>query len=325
MELPFAAVQQLCAPLIEFSQHIPSPQRDALATALGLQVGTAPDRFLVGLAVLNLLSEAASERPLLRVIDDAHWLDGASAATLASSASLLAESVALALAAREPTPELGGLPALSLAGLEDADAHVLVLGALHGPIDERVRNRFVAESRGNPLALLELPREPGPTGLAGGFGLPGTAAVPGRIEESFRRRLRALPDDTQLLVLLASAEPVGDPALLWRAADQLGVAAEALDPAVGRDCSMSQVGCEFRFAGALALYHVASPDDRRLVHRALADAMDPRPIPTGARGIALRRPPAGRVGRRRARAVGASSPKRGGRRRRPRSSSAPAS
>jgi DNA-binding CsgD family transcriptional regulator len=277
MELAFAAVQQLCAPLIELSERLPSPQRDALATALGLQPGRAPNRFLVGLAVLNLLSEAATERPLLCVVDDGQWLDRASATTLAFVARRLsAESVVLALAAREPTEEFRGVPELVVAGLGDADARKLLLRVVHGPVDERVRNRFVAEARGNPLALLELPRELSPAELAGGFGPRAIMAVPGRIEESFRRRLRALPEDTRLLVLVASAEPVGDPALLWRAAEQLEIAAAALEPAI--TTGLLDVEGWVRFRHPLvrsAVYQLASPDDRRMVHRVLADVTDP--------------------------------------------------
>lgn len=277
MELPFAAVQQLCAPLMRFSERIPGPQRDALATALGLQAGTAPDPFLVGLAVLNLLAEAAMDRPLLCVIDDAQWLDGASVTTMAFVARRLsAESVALVLAAREVTQAFRGLPELALPGLDDADARGLLLRVVHGPIDERVRARFIAEAHGNPLALLELPHELSYADLAGGFGPPAANPVPGRIEESFRRRLQALPDDTQMLVLLAAAEPIGDPALLWRAAERLGIAADALDPALSS--GLLELDGRVRFRHPLvrsALYQAATTEDRRRVHRALAAITDP--------------------------------------------------
>jgi DNA-binding CsgD family transcriptional regulator len=281
MELAFAALQQLCAPLLDLLERIPNPQRDALNTAFGLQTGTAPDSFLVGLAVLNLLSEAATERPLLCVVDDAQWLDWVSGQTLAFVARrLLAESVALLSAAREPNQELRGLPQLVVHGLGDADARKLHASAVHGPMDEAVRARFIAEARGNPLALLELPRELSSAQLAGGYGSPGTFPLSGRIEDSFGRRFETLPKDTQLMVLAAAAEPVGDPALLWRAAEELGIAAKALEPAV--TSGLLDVDGRVRFRHPLvrsAVYRVAPADDRRKVHRVLADVTDPNTDP----------------------------------------------
>jgi hypothetical protein len=217
MELPFAGLQQLCGPMLDRLERLPDPQRDALGVALGLSAGDAPDRFLVGLAVLSLLSEVAEEQPLLCLVDDAQWLDRASAQALAFVARrLLAESVALVCAAREPSEDLRGLPELVVHGLRDADARTLLDSLLPGPVDDRVRERLVAEARGNPLALLELPRGSTPGELAGGFGLPAGPALPGRIEESYQRRLAALPAQTRRLLLVAAAEPAGDPALLWR-------------------------------------------------------------------------------------------------------------
>ena len=281
MELAFAALQQLCAPLLDLLERIPNPQRDALNTAFGLQTGAAPDSFLVGLAVLNLLSEAATERPLLCVVDDAQWLDWVSGQTLAFVARrLLAESVALLSAAREPNQELRGLPQLVVHGLGDADARKLHASAVHGPMDEAVRARFIAEARGNPLALLELPRELSSAQLAGGYGPPGTFPLSGRIEDSFGRRFETLPKDTQLMVLAAAAEPVGDPALLWRAAEELGIAAKALEPAV--TSGLLDVDGRVRFRHPLvrsAVYRVAPADDRRKVHRVLADVTDPTTDP----------------------------------------------
>ena len=281
MELAFAALQQLCAPLLDLLERIPNPQRDALNTAFGLQTGAAPDSFLVGLAVLNLLSEAATERPLLCVVDDAQWLDWVSGQTLAFVARrLLAESVALLSAAREPNQELRGLPQLVVHGLGDADARKLHASAVHGPMDEAVRARFIAEARGNPLALLELPRELSSAQLAGGYGPPGTFPLSGRIEDSFGRRFETLPKDTQLMVLAAAAEPVGDPALLWRAAEELGIAAKALEPAV--TSGLLDVDGRVRFRHPLvrsAVYRVAPADDRRKVHRVLADVTDPNTDP----------------------------------------------
>src|SRR3984885_10940483 len=216
MELAFAALQQLCGPMLDRLEGLPAPQQDALGVALGLRAGDAPDRFLVGLAALSLLSEVAQERPLVCVVDDAQWLDRASAQALVFVARrLLAESVALVLVTREPGDELEGLPTLVVEGLRDRDARALLASAVRVPLDERVRERIVAETRGNPLALLELPRGLTAAELAGGFGLPDALGLSGRIEDSFRRRLERLPTDTQRLLLVAAAEPVGDPVLVW--------------------------------------------------------------------------------------------------------------
>jgi DNA-binding CsgD family transcriptional regulator len=283
MELAFAGLHQLCAPMLDRLERLPGPQRDALGTAFGLSAGTAPDRFLVGLAVLSLLSEVAEERPLVCLVDDAQWLDRASAQALAFVARrLLAESVALVFAARESGEkhELTGLPELVVEGLRDADARALLSSVISGPLDERVRDRIVAETRGNPLALLELPRGLTPAELAGGFGLPDALALSGRIEESFRRRLAPLPPDTRRLLLVAAAEPVGEPALVWRAAERLGIRSEAAAPATA--AGLLEFGARVRFRHPLvrsAVYRAASPNERRGVHRALADATDPEVDP----------------------------------------------
>src|SRR3954469_24858519 len=225
MELPFAGLHQLCAPMLDRLGALPEPQRAALRVALGLSSGDAPDRFLVALAALTLLADVATEQPLLCIIDDAQWLDGASSQVLGFVARrLLAESVALVFAVRDPAEprELVGLPELPLEGLADEDARALLATVIPGRIDERVRDRIVAETRGNPLALLELPRGLSTAQLAGGFGLPAPLPLTGRIEESFQRRLEALPLESQLLLLVAAAEPLGDPALMWGAASRLG-------------------------------------------------------------------------------------------------------
>src|SRR6201993_612745 len=228
MELAFAGLHQLCAPLLDRLERLPAPQRDALGSAFGLRGGGAPDRFLVGLAVLTLLSEAAENRPLLCLVDDAQWLDRVSAQVLAFVARrLLADPVGVIFAARDPGRELGGLPDLEVRGLPDEEARTLLRSVVGVRLDERVRDRIVAETQGNPLALLELPRGLSPAQLAGEFGLMGVQAIPGRIEESFRNRLGALPADTRLLLLVAAAEPAGDPVLVWRAAPRLGGAAPA--------------------------------------------------------------------------------------------------
>ena len=275
MELAFAALQQLCAPMLDRLDRLPVPQQDALGVAFGLRGGDAPDRFLVGLAVLSLFAEVAEQQPLLCVVDDVQWLDRASLQALVFAARrLLAESVALVLVTRETGDELEGLPKLALAGLRDRDARALLGSALRVPLDEPVRERLVAETRGNPLALLELPRGLTPVQLAGGFGLPDTLPMPGRIEGSDRRRVESLPTETQQLLLVAAAEPVGDPVLVWRAAGQLGIGVRA---AANTD-ELLTIGTRVTFRHPLvrsAVYRAASPEKRQAVHGALADATDP--------------------------------------------------
>ncbi|MDA0160763.1 AAA family ATPase [Solirubrobacter ginsenosidimutans] len=279
MELAFAALQQLCAPLLDRLDRLPAPQRDALQVAFGSRAGDAPDRFLVGLAVLSLLAEVAEEQPFLCVIDDAQWLDRASAQALVFVARrLLAESVALVLVTREPGDELQGFQELAVKGLPDGDARALLSSAVRVPLDAGVRDRLVAETRGNPLALLELPRGLTPAELAGGFGLLDAPGLSGRIEDSFRRRLAGLPADTQRLLLVAAAEPVGDPVLVWRAADRLGIAVTAASETDG----LLAIDARVTFRHPLvrsAVYRAASPDQRRAAHRALADATDPEVDP----------------------------------------------
>jgi DNA-binding CsgD family transcriptional regulator len=279
MELAFAALQQLCAPMLDRLDRLPAPQQDALSVAFGLRAGNAADRFLVGLALLSLFSEVAQEQPLLCVVDDAQWLDRASAQALVFVARrLLAESVALVLVTRDPSEELTGLQALVIEGLPTGDARALLGSALRVPLDERVRERIVAETRGNPLALLELPRGMTPGELAGGFGLLDTPGLSGRIEDSFRRRLAGLPSDTQRLLLVAAAEPVGDPVLVWRAAGRLGIAVQAAADTDG----LLTIAARVTFRHPLvrsAVYRAASPEERQTVHRALADATDPEVDP----------------------------------------------
>jgi DNA-binding CsgD family transcriptional regulator len=279
MELAFAALQQVCAPMLDRLDRLPGPQQDALGVAFGVRVGDAPDRFLVGLAVLSLFSEAAEEQPLLCVVDDAQWLDLASAQALVFVARrLLAESVALVFATRDPGEELTGFPGLMIEGLRNGDARALLGSVLRVPLDERVRERLVAETRGNPLALLELPRGLTPAELAGGFGLPDAPGLAGRIEDSFQRRVARLPAETQRLLLVAAAEPVGDPVLLWRAADQLGIGVQAAADTDG----LLTIGARVTFRHPLvrsAVYRAASPEDKQAVHRALADATDPEVDP----------------------------------------------
>jgi DNA-binding CsgD family transcriptional regulator len=281
MELAFAALQQLCAPMLDRLEHLPGPQQEALRVAFGLTGGEAPDRFVVGLAVLTLLAEVAEERPLLCVVDDAQWLDQASALALAFVARrLLAESVAVVFVTREPSEELSGLPELVVGGLGDGDARLLLDSGLRGRLDERVRDRIVAETRGNPLALLELPRGLSPAELAGGFGLPDTPPLADRIEQSFLRRLQSVPPETQQLLLTAAAEPIGDVTLLWRAAERLGIAADRLAPA--ESAGLIELGARVRFRHPLvrsAIYGASAQPDRREVHGALAEATDPEVDP----------------------------------------------
>jgi DNA-binding CsgD family transcriptional regulator len=280
MELPFAALHQLCGRMVGGLDRLPGPQRDALGVAFGLRAGSAPDRFMVGLAVLGLLSEAAAGRPLLCLVDDAQWLDQASAQALAFAARRLdAESVALLFATRDPAGEgvLAGLPGLVLEGLPAEDARALLASVLPGLLDERVRDRIVAESGGNPLALLELPHGATAAELAGGLGVADPLPVAGRIEDSFQRRIRPLPDVTRFLLLLAAAEPTGDPALLWRAAAILGVSADAAAPAED-DGLLTVADKVITFRHPLvrsAVYQAGPAADRRRAHRALAEATDP--------------------------------------------------
>ena len=277
MELAFAGLHQLCAPMLGRAERLPPPQRDALRTALGLADGPPPDRFLVGLAVLSLLSAEAGERPLICLVDDEQWLDRASAQALGFAARrLAADPVGLVFAAREPTGELAGLAEMEVTGLRDDDARALLAAALAGPLDTRVRDLIVAETRGNPLALLELPRGLSPAELAGGFGLPAAAPLAGRIEDSFTRQLAALPASTRLLLLLAAADPSGDQALVWRAAARLGIPVQASAPAV--EAGLAEFGGRVRFRHPLtrsAAYRSASPAQRQRTHAALAEVTDP--------------------------------------------------
>jgi DNA-binding CsgD family transcriptional regulator len=277
MELAFAGLHQLCAPMLGRAERLPAPQRDALRTAFGLTAGPPPDRFFVGLAVLSLLSEVAGDRPLVCLVDDAQWLDRASAQALGIAARrLAADPVGLVFAAREPGAELAGLPELEVGGLPDEDARALLDSALAAPLDERVRDLIVAETRGNPLALLELPRGLGPAELAGGFGLPGAAPLTGRIEDSFARQLDALSADTRRLVQLAAADPSGDWVLVWRAAGRLGIPVQAGRPAV--EAGLVEFGAQVRFRHPLvrsAAYRSAAIPDRQQMHAALAEATDP--------------------------------------------------
>jgi DNA-binding CsgD family transcriptional regulator len=283
MELAYSGLHQLCGPMLDHLDRLPTPQREALATVFGQSSGPAPDRFLVGLAALTLFAEIAEEQPLVCIIDDAQWLDRASAQILGFVARrLLAERIALVCATRSDLGDkaLAGLPELSVDGLGDSDARALLLENVYGPLDAAVCEQIVTESHGNPLALLELPRSWRAADLAGGFGLPDSQPVVSKIEQSYVRRLRVLPSETQLLLLAAAAEPLGDPLLLHRAAETLHVGMAAADPAV--DAGLLGIGGRVEFAHPLvrsAAYRSAATEDRHRVHRALADATDPETDP----------------------------------------------
>jgi len=276
MELAYASLHQLCLPILDRLARLPEPQRAALEIVFARSAGPVPDRFLVGLGVLSLLSEASEERPVLCVVDDAQWLDQASTATLAFVARrLLAERVGIVFAAREPGEELEHLARLEVRGLSNGDARALLGSAVRFMLDERVRDRIIAETRGNPLALLELPRGLSATQLALGFGLLDPQGLSGRIEESFVRRLEALSEDARRLLLLAAAEPVGDPLLLWRAAEQLGIEPEAAGRAESEGLLAIAERVIFRHPLVRsAVYGSAAAEDRRSVHLALAEVTD---------------------------------------------------
>ena len=283
MELPFSGIHQLCAPVLDQLDALPQPQQNALNVALGLAPGDVPDRFLVGLAVLGLLSAAAEERPLLCLVEDAHWLDAASGLILGFVARRLqADPVAIVAAIREPNTrhDFDGLPELRLGGLAEEDARTLLMSAVPGRIDDRVRDRIVAETRGNPLALLDLPRSMSAAELAGGFELLPATDLPRHLEEQYHQRAGELPEATQRLLLLAAAEPLGDATLIWRAAQALGIDRSSLAPA--EDAQLVEIGARVRFRHPLvrsAVYRAAAPSERRDAHRALAETTDPATDP----------------------------------------------
>ena len=271
-ELGHAGLCQLRGPLLGLLGRLPDPQRAALEIVFGVRTGAAPDRFLLGLGILSLLTEAATEGPLACVIDDAHWLDRASRQALAFAARRLsAESVLVIFATRQPGTDLAGLPELALGGLPDSDARDLLASVVRWPLDERVREQIIAETGGNPRALAELPLALPPVQLAGGFGLPDTPH--GRLDGQLSARIAGLPTPARLLLLVAAADPTGDPVLVLRAAGSLGIAAEAGYPAA--EAGLVTFGTRVVFADPAArsaVYQSAPPGHRRLVHRALAQA-----------------------------------------------------
>jgi DNA-binding CsgD family transcriptional regulator len=278
MELPFAGIHRLCAPMFDGIDALAGPQQNALRVAFGVSSGDAPDKFLVAVAVLNLLSGTAEKRPLLCLVDDAQWLDAASAQALGFVARrLVAEPMAIIFSLREPssTRALDGLQQLSLEGLDEADARALLSKAVPGRLDDRVRDRLIAETGGNPLALMQLSLEMSPSERAGGFAPVAVSDVPSRLEEHYTRRIAGLPKATQRLMLLAAAEPLGDAALLWRAAERLSIDPGAMAPAT--EAELVSIDDRVRFHHPLlrsAAYRAASIDERRRVHDALAEVSD---------------------------------------------------
>jgi DNA-binding CsgD family transcriptional regulator/tetratricopeptide (TPR) repeat protein len=278
MELPFAGLHQLCAPFLDRLDRLPGPQRDALGTAFGLRDGNPPDRFLISLATLSLLSDVGEEQPLVCLVDDAQWLDQASVHTLTFVARrLLAEPVALVFATRTVGEDhaFRQIQEMRVSGLNDADSRALLRAALRGPLDAAVFDEIVAEARGNPLALLELPRGRTPAELAFGFGLPTTTPLAGRVEQGFVRRLEPLPAETRKLLLTAAVEPVGDVTVLWRAAERLGIGPDAAVPAEA--AGLIEFGTRVRFHHPLvrsAAWRAADVHDLQEVHAALADVVE---------------------------------------------------
>jgi DNA-binding CsgD family transcriptional regulator len=281
MELPFAALHQLCAPMLGSLQRLPTPQRDAVRIAFGTSSGPVPDRFLVGLALLSLLAEVAEEQPLLCLVDDEQWLDRASAQVLGFVARrLVAESVGMIFAARIPSSELARMRVLRVEGLKETDARTLLDSVLTGPLDTGVRDQILAETHGNPLALLEFPRGLISQQLAGRSRVPDAPRLSDGIEENFRRRVEILPEQTRRLLLIAAAHPIGDPAVLWGAAARLGIGAEATTPAT--EAGLIEFGVRVQFRHPLVravVYESALHHERQEVHRALAEITDPEQDP----------------------------------------------
>ncbi|AWB92600.1 helix-turn-helix transcriptional regulator [Aeromicrobium chenweiae] len=275
-ELAYAGLQHLCTPILDRLDQLPDPQRDALSTAFGLSAGPVPDQMLIGLAVLSLMSHAAEGQPLICVIDDLQWLDRASVRVLSFVARrLAAESTAIFMATRTDDPQIANLPTMEVEGLGRAAAAALLDTVWTGPLDERVRQRIIAETRGNPLALIELPHDLMGHELAGGFGMHSPAGLSARIEESFLRRVEALPHDTRRLLLIAAAEPTGDPTITWRAGALLGIDIKAAAPAVAD--GLAEFGVQVRFRHCLvrsATYRSAPLQELQMVHQALADVTD---------------------------------------------------
>ena len=280
MELAFAGLHQLCAPMLGSLERLPAPQQQALSVAFGLSVGVPPDRFLVGLALLSLLAEVAEEQALLCLVDDAQWLDPVSAQLLAFAARrLLAERITIIIAVRDSTDEdqFVGLRQLTVSSLSNQDASALLDSSITGTVDDVVRRRILGEAGGNPLALIEFPLGLSPADLAGGYGLPPVVPLAGRIEQGFLNRLEMLSSDANSLLLIAAADPTGDVPLLWRASALLGLASNAAIEA--KSTGLIEFNGRVWFRHPLvrsAVYRAALPEQRRRVHEALADGTDRR-------------------------------------------------
>jgi hypothetical protein len=276
MELPFAVLHQLCAPMLDRLDRLPEPQREALSIVFGRTAGPRPGRLLVGLAVLSLIMEAATDGPLLCVVDDCQWLDKESAQTISLVARRLpSAAIGLVLGTRKIGDEFRGLPQLEVRGLSTADCRALLGSAIGFMLDVRILDRIMVETGGNPLALLELPRGLSAEQLAEGFGLSGPHALPGRIEKSFARQVSSLPAETRTLLLIAAAEPVGDPMLVWRAVERVGIEVSAAEAAEME--GLLTIGERVTFRHPLvrsAVYRSASERDRRAAHLALGEVTD---------------------------------------------------
>ena len=278
LEMPYAALHQLCGPMLGDLGALPEPQQRTLQIAFGIVAGNAPDRFLVGLAVLGLLAESASRRPLVCLVDDAQWLDEPSRQVLGFvGRRLMAESVLLVFVEREAGDgQMLHMPKLPLEGLPPDDARALLKAAVAGQLDDEVCDRIVAETRGNPLQLLELPREMTTAELSGGFGAPHSTTA-ADMEQHYSRRIHELSEPTQRLLLLAAADPTGDATLLWRAGRILGIEQDAVSEAESNQ--LLEVGSRVRFRHPLvrsAAYAGCTPEDRRAAHAALSEATDAR-------------------------------------------------
>jgi DNA-binding CsgD family transcriptional regulator len=279
MELAYAGLQQLCGPLTGQDVQLTTLHQNVLDQVFGLTEGTPPERFLVGIAALDLVGTAAKKQPVVWLIDDAQWIDQASMQAIGFVARrLLAERVLVLIATRDVSDEdeLAGLPELPISGLNTEDARRLFDSVVGGPTDPLVRDRIISETRGNPLALLELPRAWTTAELVEGLAESAGTPLTGRLESAFATRVRELPSDTQTLLALAAAEPKGDPALLWSAAQRLGLDWSAAAPAERAGLLEIGQGVYFRHPLVRAAAYRCAPLEKRLeVHRILAELADP--------------------------------------------------
>jgi DNA-binding CsgD family transcriptional regulator len=275
--MEFAALHQLLLPFPPTLDVLPSPQRDALRVAFGLEAGPPPDLFLVGLAVLTVLSHAVQEQPLLCVIDDAHWLDAESAQVLAFVARrLYADRVGMIIAVGERgvTQQFDDLPSVEVGPLPDAEAAELLRSVAGAPLNEQLVSRILADTQRNPLALVELSAEFDVAQLAGLAALPEPLPLSDRLERRFLRQVRGLPADSRAFVLLAAADPAPERSRLWRAAVLAGIDPDAAAADAESAGLLEFPGAWVRFRHPLirsAVYHGATDGERRRAHLALAD------------------------------------------------------